>query len=193
MEDDEFLHNLKAFTGDDAAWDGFDPTAWRSVDSVDGQPGGLGSATDEPDESDAYESDDSAEMILNLHKLTPDEKRRAGKLNKAREYASIETGFPRELAELEKVEWKETGLANGAVSAEGDRFVALRLVESYPDMFVGKANGVRVSAQVPKLGWGAAGRSVLTGHQGRAVVYRRGPSREPGLGSVGSLAVLPEP
>ncbi len=146
MDDDEFLRSLKAITGDDAAWDGFDPTAWRSVDSLGGQLSDLELASDEPDEFDAYNSDDSAEMIMNLHKLTTEEKRRAGKLNKAREYASVETGFPQELAELEKVEWKETGLGNGEVSAEGTAFVAFRLVANYPDMFVGKANGVRVSA-----------------------------------------------
>ena len=193
MDDDDFLRNLKAITGDDAAWDGYDPTAWRSVDSLGEQLGGLESDLDEAEESDAYDSDDSAEMIMNLHKLTTDEKRRAGKLNKAREYASMETGFPQELAELEKVEWKETGLGNGEVSAEGTAFVAFRLVENYPDMFVGKSNSVRVSAQIPKLVWRGVGMSMLTSRQGCTAVYRPSPSREPSLGSVGSLAALYEP
>ncbi len=147
MDDAAFLRNLKAITGDDAAWDGFDPAAWRTVDSLGGQLGGglEPGSDDEPDEcGDGYASSDSAEMIMNFHKLTT-EKRRAGKLNKAREYASTETGFPSELARLERVEWKETGLVEGGVSAEGETFVAFRLVENYPDMFVGKANGVRVS------------------------------------------------
>jgi hypothetical protein len=148
MEDEEFLRNLKALTGDEAVWDGFDPSAWRSIQREAEPPAAIESAGDAVD---TYDSDDSAELILNFHKLSPSEKRRAGKLNKAREYASTETAFPREVAQLEKVEWKETGLALGAVSAKGDTFVPWKLVEYYPDMFVGKANGVRVSARAPEL------------------------------------------
>ncbi len=148
MEDDEFLRNLKDITGEDAVWEGFDPSAWRSVQPEDEEPEAVESGMETVG---SYDSDDSAEHIFNFHKLSPEEKRRAGRLNKAREYASTETGLPRELAKLENVKWKETGLAIGDVSAEGDVFVAWRLVECYPDMFVGKANSIRVSARVSAL------------------------------------------
>jgi hypothetical protein len=147
MEDDEFLQGLQAITGSDAAtWEGFDPTSWRSFQSdgegseANGSTGGAVLA-----QNDDYASDDSAGMILNFHKLTPAEKGQAAKLSKARQFASEEVGSPREVAELEKVKWKETGLAVQDVSPDGETFVAWRLIQNYPDMFVGKANGARVS------------------------------------------------
>jgi hypothetical protein len=154
-KDAEFLQSLRAITGDDAAvWDGFDESAWRSHLS-DGEGNGEASSAAEAagaddDQEVGYASDDSAGMIFNLHKLTPAE-RAACKLSKARQYASGETAFPRELAELEKVKWKETGLALGDVSAEGEIFVPFRLVQHYPDMFIGKANAPRVSTAVTCL------------------------------------------
>jgi hypothetical protein len=147
MEDDEFLRGLCAITGRDAAtWEGFDPTSWRSFQS-DGEGseavesnGGVALTQDYD-----YASDDSADMILNFHKLTPAEKGQTGKLSKARQFASEEVGLSREVARLERVKWKETGLAAQDVSPDGETFVAWRLVQNYPDMFVGKANGARVS------------------------------------------------
>ncbi|KAK4106876.1 hypothetical protein N658DRAFT_414096 [Parathielavia hyrcaniae] len=149
MEDAEFLARLRANTGDTAVWDGFDPTAWRCL-----QPEGDGPEVVAKDQEDAaYASDDSAGMILNLHKLTPAEKAANGlgggegggssKRNKARQYAAGETAFPREVAELKKIEWKETGLAMGDASAKSTTFVPFALVQNYPNMFVGKANGAR--------------------------------------------------
>lgn len=148
MEDDEFLRSLQAIAGNDAAtWEGFDPTSWRSFQS-DGEgseaidsAGAIASTQD-----DDYASDDSAGMILNFHKLTPAEKGQTAKLSKARQFASEEVACPREIAELEKVKWKETGLAVQDVSPKDETFVPWRLVENYPDMFVGKANGTRVSS-----------------------------------------------
>jgi hypothetical protein len=84
-------------------------------------------------------------MILNFHKLTPAEKGQTAKLSKARQFASEEVGFSSEAAKLEKVKWKETGLAAQDVSPDGETFVSWRLIQNYPDMFVGKANGARVS------------------------------------------------
>jgi hypothetical protein len=150
MENDaELLRSLQAITGDAAVWNDFDPSAWRSLVS-EGEAEGEGSSAAEAagadDQEVDYASDDSAGIIFNLHKLTPAEKDAcSGNLNKVRQYASGETAFPRELAELEKIKWKETGLAKGDVSAEGDTFVPFRLVQHYPDMFIGKANAPRVS------------------------------------------------
>jgi hypothetical protein len=155
MEDDEFLRGLCAITGRDAAtWEGFDPTSWRSFQS-DGEGseavesnGGVALTQDYD-----YASDDSADMILNFHKLTPAEKGQTGKLSKARQFASEEVGLSREVARLERVKWKETGLAAQDVSPDGETFVAWRLVQNYPDMFVGKANGARVSIRSSQMLW----------------------------------------
>lgn len=146
MENDELLRCLQAITGDAVDWDGLDLSAWCETQGEDSEE--IKSADAIAESEDVYySSDDSADMIMNLHKLTPAEKAqiRGGKLNKARQYASEEVGFPRKVAELEKIKWDETGLAVGDVSAEGVFFVSWRLVENYPDMFVGKTNGARVS------------------------------------------------
>ncbi|KAK4157964.1 hypothetical protein C8A00DRAFT_29034 [Chaetomidium leptoderma] len=155
MADDQLLRNLQAITGDDATWEGFDPASWRSFQSdgedEDETEAGVeatgGASLISPD--DDYASDDSAGMIFNFHKLTAAEKAQsrggACKLSKARQYASGEVAYSRELEDLEKVEWKETGLAMGDVSADGTLFVAWRLVQNYPDMFVGKTNGIRAA------------------------------------------------
>ncbi|KAK4123872.1 hypothetical protein N657DRAFT_690525 [Parathielavia appendiculata] len=150
MEDADFLARLRAITGDAAVWDGFDPTAWCSLQSEGEGSEAAAEATSaaEGQQDVGYASDDSADMILNLHKLTPAEKAantRAGgsKLNKARQYAAGESAFSDQVAELEKIEWKETGYAMGDVADEGAIFVPFALVQNYPHMFVGKANGAR--------------------------------------------------
>jgi len=164
MADEQLLRHLRDLSGDDAdVWNDFEPTSWRAFlpegeeeESDAGESASGGGAVLSPLDGgdldgDAYASDDSAEMILNFHKLTPAEKASQGgrggscKLSKARQLASEEVAFPRKVAELEKVEWEETGLGLGDRSAEGEMFVPWRLIENYPDMFVGKANGVRVS------------------------------------------------
>jgi len=147
-DDEKFLARMKEITGDAAVWDNFDAAAWRNNLSPNEEADILDYFGGESD--DEHDSDDSAEFILNFHKLTPAEKAQApvGKLSKARQYASTETAWPNELARLEHIEWEETGLSMGEVSAEGDRFVAWQLVEAYPEMFVGKTNAARVSAQI---------------------------------------------
>ncbi|KAL2271738.1 hypothetical protein VTJ83DRAFT_1109 [Remersonia thermophila] len=64
----------------------------------------------------------------------------------AHQAASKDAAFPQRVAPpapLAAVQWDETGLALGDLSHEGDSFVPWRLVESYPLLFVGKANGKR--------------------------------------------------
>jgi hypothetical protein len=158
--DEQLLSHLRDLSGDDAdVWKDFEPTSWRAFlpegeeeEESAGESAPPGAVLSPLKDGDGdYASDDSAEMILNFHKLTPAEKASQGggrggscKLSKARQFASEEVAFPREVAELERVEWKETGLGMGDRSAESEFFVPWRLIENYPDMFVGKANGVRV-------------------------------------------------
>jgi hypothetical protein len=151
MDDDqEFMDRLKAFSGDDEMWDGFNPSGWRSILAADEQNNAqelTATAADQilASEEDDWDSDDSAGMILNVHKLTAAE-RRGYKLNKAREFAADEPDYAEpDPAKLEKVNWAETGLAMGDVSPKGTTFVAWGLVQNYPDAFVGKRNGERVS------------------------------------------------
>ncbi|AEO57615.1 hypothetical protein MYCTH_101870 [Thermothelomyces thermophilus ATCC 42464] len=154
MADEDFLRYLREISGEDAAvWDGFDPSSWRhaleesAVEGLEGAESADGASS--PLQDLAYSSDDSAEMILNYHKLTAAERARqnhgVSKLSKARQLASEEVAFPHKLAELEAVKWEETGLGLGGRSADGELFVPWPLVESYPDMFVGKANSVRAA------------------------------------------------
>ncbi|KAL2143364.1 hypothetical protein VTI28DRAFT_10543 [Corynascus sepedonium] len=152
MADEQFLRLLREISGEHSdIWDGFDPSSWRrsleeseseSVEVVESTDG----ATFMPNDS-TYSSDDSAEMILNYHKLTAAERtgqtRGACKLSKARQFASEELAYPDRLTELEAVKWEETGLGLGDRSREGELFVPWGLIENYPYMFVGKANGVR--------------------------------------------------
>lgn len=154
MADEDFLRYLRELSGESAAiWDGFDPSSWRRwlEESVVEEHEGVESTNgaDSSHQDLGYSSDDSAEMILNYHKLTAAERGRqnggVSKLSKARQLASEEVAFPRRLEELEAVKWKETGLGLGDPSALGDQFVPWPLVENYPHMFVGKANSVRVS------------------------------------------------
>ncbi|KAH6850279.1 hypothetical protein B0I37DRAFT_110372 [Chaetomium sp. MPI-CAGE-AT-0009] len=151
MADDQFMNRLRDISGDDYdVWEGFDPSSWRShqPDGDDSEPSDSAGAVCFP-EKDGYASDDSAEMILNFHKLSEAERANPAhgsiKLSKARQYASEEVGFPDQLAELEKVKWEETGLAMGDLSEEGLTFVPWRLIDHYPVMFVGKANGARAA------------------------------------------------
>lgn len=159
MEDDDFYRRLQAFTGDQEAWEGFDPSGWRSImeagenDGMDALEQAI-SATDEaqvPQDDMVWASDDSAEMIFNVHKLTAKERTqsRVSKRNKARAVAASKPRYVPDLKELEQVKWAESGLAVGDVSPEGVRFVPWKLVESYPDMFIGKRNSVRVGGPSP--------------------------------------------
>ena len=148
MADDQFKSRLQDISGEDSEmWEGFDASAWRShQDEFDGPEDlELAGAVSDPQEDD-YDSEDSARMVFNFHKLSEAERARGSiKLSKARQYASEEVAFPSELAELEKVKWPETGLAMGDLSEKGLTFVPWRLIDNYPAMFVGKANGARVS------------------------------------------------
>ncbi|KAL2263226.1 hypothetical protein VTK26DRAFT_7720 [Humicola hyalothermophila] len=146
MEDDDWKRNLQALTGDQDTWEDFDPSIWRAIAAFGAQQDGM-SETSPPDLTpasqgdDDYDSDDSATMIFNHHKLKP---AKSCKLNKARALAAEEPTVVRDPKELEKVDWKETGLSVGDVSPEGLTFVPWNFVEDYPDMFVGKRNGDRV-------------------------------------------------
>lgn len=148
MADDQFMRRLQDVSGEDAEmWEGFDPSAWHTHQAEADGPEDLEleGATSDP-QDDGYDSDDSAHMVFNFHKLSEAERARGSvKLSKARQYASEEVAFPGELAELEKVKWAETGLAMGDLSEKGLTFVPWRLIDNYPAMFVGKANGARVS------------------------------------------------
>ncbi|KAL2128042.1 hypothetical protein VTI74DRAFT_9789 [Chaetomium olivicolor] len=147
-EDTEFLRRLRELTGDDETWEGFDPSAWRDIQTESAEAGkDVIVLKTESVQENYYDSDDSADMILNLHKLTPAERNqtRGYKLNKARQLASEDPAFPVDVGKLESVKWKETGLTMGEVSLEGQTFTPWRLVENYPFMFVGKANGERAS------------------------------------------------
>jgi len=149
-EDEAFLRDLQEAMGDAVGWDNFDASAWRDIMAAKLARRSGSSSLASGSNGNAYDSDDSAPPILNFHKLSVAEKagprvRGPGKLSKARQFASEETGFPQELAQLEQVQWKVPELECGAQSPEGEMFVAWQLVEAYPDMFVGKANGIRVS------------------------------------------------
>ncbi|KAH6624997.1 hypothetical protein B0J18DRAFT_197574 [Chaetomium sp. MPI-SDFR-AT-0129] len=173
MSDDEFLDRLQEITGQDAdVWTDFNPSKWRTLPQFDGASDldydlGKDDFYDDADEEDDgnYGSEyDEAPGLLNIHKLTRTEriisKRAAaaaggggdgdtsgpsGKLNKAREYAAGEVAFPNAVAKLENQVWKDTGLELGERSDESDRFVPWKLIIHYPDLFVGKANGVRAA------------------------------------------------
>ncbi|KAL2022330.1 hypothetical protein VTK56DRAFT_5728 [Thermocarpiscus australiensis] len=150
MSDAEFLRRLQALTADDDVWEGFDPSSWRCLKTAeDGTdvPTDQVSASGDDDGGDDW--DDSGGMILSVRHLTPAERMQHpgwSKLNKARAFAADEEpGFVRDATHLESVKWKETGLAMGDISPEGWTFVPWRLVEEYPNMFVGKRNGIRAA------------------------------------------------
>ncbi|KAJ4292327.1 hypothetical protein N0V88_005959 [Collariella sp. IMI 366227] len=146
-EDTDFLRRLRELTGDDEAWDGFDPSAWRTIQADEAEEANEEVIVVNTDsaQDNYYDSDDSADMILNLHKLTPAERSqtRGCKFNKARQLASEEPVSTEDVERLEGIKWDETGMSMGEVSKEGEEFTAWRLVENYPFMFVGKANGER--------------------------------------------------
>ncbi|KAK4237394.1 hypothetical protein C8A03DRAFT_34641 [Achaetomium macrosporum] len=150
MEDNDHLRSLKALTADDAVWEGFNPSAWRAIPPEDKvvKIAESSFATQDQNEAADYASDDSAPMVLNHHKLTKAERAKYGiSVDRTRQHLVEDQEIPRNrpLEKLEKVKWKQTGLAMGDVSSEGDVFVAWRLVTSYPDMFVGKVNGSRAA------------------------------------------------
>lgn len=145
MEDEQFKRTLQALAGDAGDWEDFDPSSWRPIKAGGGEEAESGVPAAQ--EGDAWDSDDSAAMVLNWHKLSSAERNqiRGHKLNKAREFAATEPAVLRDAVELEKVTWNETGLAMGEVSPTGATFVPWRLVVGYPDMYIGKRNSERVS------------------------------------------------
>ena len=71
------------------------------------------------------------------------------KLSKARQMASEEPDViytEAKIAKMETVSWPETGLNKSDQSPVGDVFCPWKLVRAYPDAFVGKVNGERVSS-----------------------------------------------
>jgi hypothetical protein len=101
-----------------------------------------------------WDSDYSADICFGLHSLTVEEleanglQGRTSKLNKARQMASEEPDViytSSAIAKMERVTWADTGLKQMDLSPEGDVFCPWHLVKAYPDAFVGKANGERVS------------------------------------------------
>jgi hypothetical protein len=164
MEDHDHLRSLKALTADDAVWEGFNPSAWRAIPPENKLAKGVSSAAAQGQiEVADYSSDDSAPMIFNIHKLTKAERATYGiSMDRTRQNSAEDQEVPRNrvLETLEKVRWQSTGLRMGDVSSEGDVFVAFRLVTSYPDMFIGKANSSRVSPRI--LYQSGLDQSVLT-------------------------------
>lgn len=101
-----------------------------------------------------WDSDYSADICFGLHSLTVEGleanglQGRTSKLNRARQMASEEPDVvytSSAIAKMERITWADTGLKPMDLSPEGDVFCPWHLVRAYPDAFVGKANGERVS------------------------------------------------
>ncbi|GAB1320616.1 Good for full DBP5 activity protein 2 [Madurella fahalii] len=147
MDDEEFLRRLQALTHGAAVWDGFDPSSWRSIELAEEEAIAEVDRASDSQGGCGWDSDDSAGMIFSYRHLTEEERAQSyvSKHNRAREYASDEPLYVQDPEKLEKVNWKETGLAMGELSQEGEVFVSWDLVEGYPDMYVGKRNSVRAA------------------------------------------------
>ncbi|KAK3379375.1 hypothetical protein B0T24DRAFT_675173 [Lasiosphaeria ovina] len=163
--DAEFLKRLQEFTRGSDTWDNFDPTKWRDIASEEISDNEAALASNPvpaistlaltpfrdfqksaPMDVDS-DSDGGPAIIFGHHHLTAEEisRNRGYKLSKARDFASDEPEVLRDVAKLQKVTWRETGLKMGDVSIEGDVFSPWRLVRAYPEMYVGKRNSVRAA------------------------------------------------
>ncbi|KAL1843418.1 hypothetical protein VTJ49DRAFT_1768 [Mycothermus thermophilus] len=152
MEDADFLRRLQSLTDGEDILGGFDPSSWREFHREEPQDeedleaataADLGqdlSATTPSEDADDENDDNDNDMVDNDMMSAP-----TYKLNKARQAASMEVAFPLRVIALSAVarKWDETGLAVGEISHDGDTFVPWRLIENYPRLFVGKANGKR--------------------------------------------------
>lgn len=147
MDDEEFLRRLQALTPGAAVWDGFDPSNWHSVEIDDEEATAVADEASDFQDGGGWGSDDSAGIIFSYRHLTEEEQAHSyvSKHNEARGYASDEPLYIQDLEKLERVGWKETGLAMGELSEEKAIFVPWDLVEGYSAMYVGKRNSVRVS------------------------------------------------
>jgi len=163
--EDQILQCLKNLSGNSNIWDGLDTSGWNTANN-DGwgvadddmnshlSEGPPSESRDEdmitPGTNAEWDSDDSAGLLFNVNKLTKVERvqaeARGYKLSKARAFASDEPVVPKkDPRELEKVDWKETGLTMGDLSPETEEFVPWPLVQGYVERFVGKRNSSRVS------------------------------------------------
>ncbi|KAK3692528.1 hypothetical protein B0T22DRAFT_435798 [Podospora appendiculata] len=157
MEDDsDFIRRLQVLTGNTEMWENFDPASWREIDSEEetaptSQPSAVFETTEGPGATikndEAWDSEGSTDMILNIRHLRMEEKSqgRSYKLNKARDFAADGHEPLLDAGDLEKVDWKETGLQRGEPSSEEEIFAPWRLVKHYPEMYVGKRNGERAA------------------------------------------------
>lgn len=160
-EDTELLRNILNMMGrDPSVFDGLDPSSWRIDPSEEEEEANQAAEDAAPVD---YDSDDSTGgMILNMSHLKKKKRERSEeeepvdigyKPNKARAAAAEEEDQPintKDAAVLEKegLAWEVMGLKKGHLSAENEIFIPWKLVVQYPEVYVGKRNGARVSCSV---------------------------------------------
>lgn len=139
MDDDEqFMKRLQELTCDIVDWSGFDPSKWRDEDpndwhvSDDGQ--GYG---------DGWSSDGSQRIPFKT--TTSTSPRNAGIAPLRMEDITGEQEEYRDASDLENIKWPEVSVKQGEIDPITELFTPWRMVLEYPNLFVGKRNGGRVS------------------------------------------------
>lgn len=138
MDDEQFMAQLRDLTCGSIDWSGFDPTKWRDEDidwnTSDGSKG---------DNDDAYDSDVS---ILSVRHLDSSEARPSkGPSQPVVEDVTDKPEQYRDASDLESIKWPAVEAKPGEHDPVTELFTPWRMVQEYPNLWVGKRNGARVS------------------------------------------------
>ena len=141
MDDDQFMQQLQNLTCDAVDWSGFDPSKWRreETDDWNTSDGAKGQ------EGDGYASDAS---ILSARHLDPSTLKPSTRPTNSLRIEDVSTddeeGY-RDASDLENIKWPEVSVKQGEIDPTTEVFTPWRMVQEYPNLYVGKRNGERVS------------------------------------------------
>lgn len=136
MDDEQFMQQLRNLTSQTVDWSGFDPSKWRDED-IDWNT----SDASQGNKDDAYASDTS---ILSVHHLDPSQVRSSTGPNRFEDVTDEGEEY-RDASDLESIKWPEVSAKQGEHDPITELFTPWRMVQEYPNLFVGKRNGQRVS------------------------------------------------
>ncbi|KAJ4414407.1 hypothetical protein N0V85_003162 [Neurospora sp. IMI 360204] len=140
MEDEQFMQQLRNLTCQTVDWSGFDPSKWRDEDINDWDI----SDDAQGDEDDDYASDasvlsarhlDPSTIITRPNHTSPTSLRVEDVTDEKEEY--------RDASDLENIRWPEVSVKQGEIDPITELFTPWRMVQEYPNLFVGKRNGAR--------------------------------------------------
>ncbi|KAK1781706.1 hypothetical protein QBC45DRAFT_38118 [Copromyces sp. CBS 386.78] len=136
MEDEEFMQQLRNLTCQTVDWSGFDPSKWRDED-IDWNI----SDDSKGENDDGYASDAS---ILSVRHLDPSKVKPSTRPNQLRvEDVTDQVEEYRDASDLENTRWPAVSAKQGEHDPITELFTPWRMVQEYPNLFVGKRNGQR--------------------------------------------------